>query len=42
MQELAAVLSSSDKRYLPPRYADADRALLLEEFARLKIVTARR
>jgi SpoVK/Ycf46/Vps4 family AAA+-type ATPase len=42
MQELAAVLSSSDKRYLPLRYAEADRALLLEEFARLKIVTARR
>jgi hypothetical protein len=42
MQELAAVLSSSDKRYLPPRYAEADRALLLEDFARLKIVTARR
>jgi hypothetical protein len=42
MQELAAVLSSSDKRYLPPRYAEADWALLLEEFARLKMVTARR
>ena len=42
MQELAAVLSSSDKRYLPARYRDADRAVLQEEFARLKIVTARR
>jgi hypothetical protein len=42
MQELAAVLSSSDKRYLPPRYAGADRALLLEDFARLKLATARR
>jgi SpoVK/Ycf46/Vps4 family AAA+-type ATPase len=41
LQELAAVLSSSDKRYLPPRYRDADRALLLEEFARVKMVTAR-
>ncbi|HEX8679521.1 MAG TPA: AAA family ATPase, partial [Chthoniobacterales bacterium] len=42
LQELAAVLSSSDKRYLPPRYREADRAALQEEFARLKIVTGRR
>ena len=42
MQELAAVLSSSDKRYLPERYRDVDRAALQEQFARLKLVTARR
>ena len=42
MQELAAVLSSSDKRYLPEKYRDADRALLQEEFARMKILSARR
>src|SRR6266704_1173405 len=37
LQELAAVLSCSDKRYLPERYRNADRGLLLEEFARLKL-----
>ena len=42
LQELAAVLSSSDKRYLPPKYRDADRALLQEQFARSKTLTARR
>ena len=42
LQELAAVLSSSDKRYLPERYRDVDRGALQEEFARLKLVTARR
>ena len=42
LQEIAAVLSCSDKRYLPPRFRDADRAALMEEFARLRIVTARR
>lgn len=42
LQELAAVLSCSDKRYLPPRYRDVDRGALLEDFARLKLVTARR
>ncbi|CAA9214711.1 MAG: hypothetical protein AVDCRST_MAG42-154 [uncultured Chthoniobacterales bacterium] len=42
MQELAAVLSSSDKRYLPERYRDVDRGALQEEFARLKMLTARR
>jgi hypothetical protein len=41
LQELAAVLSSSDKRYLPPRYAEADRSLLLEEFSRFKMMSAR-
>ena len=41
LQELAAVLACSDKRYLPERYRDADRALLLEEFARLKMRGAR-
>jgi elongation factor Tu len=28
VQELAAVLACSDRRFLPPRYADADRATL--------------
>ena len=42
LQEIAAVLSCSDKRYLPPRYRDADRAVLVEEFARLKIMAGRR
>jgi hypothetical protein len=42
MQELAAVLSSSDKRYLPEKYREADRAALQEEFARMKILSARR
>ena len=37
LQELAAVLSCSDKRYLPERYRNSDRGLLLEEFARLKL-----
>jgi SpoVK/Ycf46/Vps4 family AAA+-type ATPase len=37
LQELAAVLACSDKRYLPPRYAGADRGQFLEEFARLKL-----
>lgn len=36
LQELAAVLATSDRRYLPPRYASADRAVLEEEFARFK------
>jgi AAA+ superfamily predicted ATPase len=36
LQEIAAVLSCSDKRYLPPRYRDVDRALLTEQFARAK------
>ncbi len=42
LQELAAVLACSDRRYLPPRYRDADRANLLEEFTRLKIRAGRR
>jgi hypothetical protein len=37
LQELAAVLACSDKRYLPERYRQSDRALLLEEFSRLKL-----
>jgi SpoVK/Ycf46/Vps4 family AAA+-type ATPase len=37
LQELAAVLACSDKRYLPERYAKADRALLLEEFSQHKM-----
>src|SRR5207249_720926 len=41
LQELAAVLACSDKRYLPQRYRDADRAALLEEFARHKMRVGR-
>jgi hypothetical protein len=36
LQELAAVLACSDRRYLPAHYRDADRAGLLEQFNRLK------
>jgi hypothetical protein len=41
LQELAAVLACSDRRYLPERYAKADRALLLEEFSRHKMRAGR-
>jgi AAA+ superfamily predicted ATPase len=37
LQELAAVLACSDKRYLPDLYREADRAVLQGEFARLKL-----
>ena len=37
LQELAAVLACSDKRYLPENYRNADRGALLEEFGRLKL-----
>jgi AAA+ superfamily predicted ATPase len=36
LQELAAVLACSDKRYLPDRYANSDRSQLLETFGHLK------
>jgi len=36
------VLACSDKRYLPEHYRDADRAALLEDFARLKLRAGRR
>jgi AAA+ superfamily predicted ATPase len=42
LQELAAVLACSDRRYLPERYSSVDRAQLLEEFARLKLRAGRR
>ena len=42
LQELDAVLACSDKRYLPERYRAADRALLMEEFARAKRRAGRR
>jgi hypothetical protein len=41
LQELAAVLACSDRRYLPERYRDADRAVLLEEFSRHKLRVGR-
>jgi AAA+ superfamily predicted ATPase len=36
MQELAAVLACSDRRYLPEHYLESDRSVLLEDFSRLK------
>lgn len=42
LQELAAVLACSDRRYLPEKYREADRAQQLEEFARLKLRAGRR
>jgi SpoVK/Ycf46/Vps4 family AAA+-type ATPase len=36
LQELAAILSCSDKRYLPDRLRELDRGALAEEFAELK------
>jgi hypothetical protein len=42
LQELAAVLACSDRRYLPDRYRDADRATLTESFAGLKLRARRR
>jgi SpoVK/Ycf46/Vps4 family AAA+-type ATPase len=42
LQELAAVLACSDRRYLPERYRDTDRAGLLEQFARLRLRAGRR
>ncbi len=36
LQELAAVLACSDKRYLPAHYLEEDRGKLLEHFALLK------
>jgi len=41
LQELAAVLACSDRRYLPDRYRSADRAVLLEEFSRHKLRAGR-
>jgi AAA+ superfamily predicted ATPase len=37
LQELAAVLACSDRRYLPDHYLQADRAQLLENFARCRV-----
>ena len=42
LQELAAVLACSDKRYLPQHYLDGDRTQYLEDFARLKLRAGRR
>lgn len=36
LQELAAILACSDKRYLPERLKELDRSALTEEFLRLK------
>ncbi len=41
LQELAAVLACSDRRYLPERYRDTDRAQLLESFTHLKFRAGR-
>jgi SpoVK/Ycf46/Vps4 family AAA+-type ATPase len=37
LQELAAVLACSDRRYLPEHYCAADRAQLLEQFGQFKL-----
>jgi AAA+ superfamily predicted ATPase len=37
LQELAAVLACSDRRYLPQKYADGDRGQFLETFEHLKL-----
>jgi AAA+ superfamily predicted ATPase len=37
MQELAAVLACSDRRFLPDQFRNGDRTLYLEEFTRLKM-----
>jgi SpoVK/Ycf46/Vps4 family AAA+-type ATPase len=37
LQELAAVLACSDRRYLPEHYKNADRAQFLEQFTQLKL-----
>ena len=42
LQELAAVLACSDRRYLPEHYQKADRALLMQDFARLQLRAGRR
>jgi AAA+ superfamily predicted ATPase len=42
LQELAAVLACSDRRYLPEQYQKGDRAAYLEEFAHLKLRAGRR
>lgn len=42
LQELAAVLACSDRRYLPERYQQSDRAALTAEIAQLKLGLGRR
>ncbi len=42
LQELAAVLACSDRRYLPEKYRSGDRAQQLEDFTRLKLRAGRR
>jgi AAA+ superfamily predicted ATPase len=42
LQELAAVLACSDRRYLPEQYQKADRAALMEQFARVQARAGRR
>jgi SpoVK/Ycf46/Vps4 family AAA+-type ATPase len=41
LQELAAVLACSDRRYLPERYGQADRGALMDDFTRLALRTRR-
>jgi AAA+ superfamily predicted ATPase len=42
LQELAAVLACSDRRYLPEQYRTADRGALVQEFGQLKFQIQRR
>jgi hypothetical protein len=41
LQELAAVLACSDRRYLPEKYQTADRGEMLERFSHLKLRAGR-
>jgi AAA+ superfamily predicted ATPase len=42
LQELAAVLSCSDRRYLPEKYRNADREAMTTAFINLKVLLGRR
>jgi len=42
LQEIAAVLACSDRRYLPEHYQKIDRAALVDAFAQLQLRTGRR
>jgi SpoVK/Ycf46/Vps4 family AAA+-type ATPase len=42
LQELAAVLACSDRRYLPDHYLKGDRGQYLEDFSRLRLRAGRR
>jgi hypothetical protein len=41
LQELAAVIACSDRRFLPELFASADRSSLVERFNRIKATLGR-